>query len=227
MTMKTDEFQGIRFTGAQAAIVRNIRCPHCGKIGAFHGLENVHDAGWMTVRKSPSGQPTQKDGYCGGIRICPNPECRSLVLISFQKSEASNLVFPFEVIEFDASGIPAEIVKSFKEALICHSTGCYRACALMVRRTLEEICEDQNVKAPNLKQRIAALGSKIIIPKELVDAADELRLLGNDAAHIESQDYAEIGTKEVEISILFVKEILKATYQYASLLSQLRALKKS
>jgi hypothetical protein len=180
----------------------------------------------MAVRKNQAGQPSQKDGYRAGVRICPNPECRSIILISFHISEITNIVYPFEIIEFDSGGIPPEIVTSFKEALICHGAACYRASALMVRRTLEEICADQKISAPNLKARISALGSKIVIPKELIDAADELRLLGNDAAHIESVDYAAIGVQEVEISISFVKEILKATYQYATLLAQLRALKK-
>lgn len=224
--METDDFKGIRLTGAQTSSVRSLRCPHCSKVSAFHGLENVHDLGWMTVRKNQVGQPSQKDGYRAGVRICPNPDCRSIILIAFHVGDNSNIVYPFETIEFDINGIPAEIVKSFREALTCHGTSCFRACALMVRRTLEEICEDQGIGGKNLKERLAALGSKIVIPKELIDAADELRLLGNDAAHIESKDYASIGAKEVEISIMFVKEILKATYQYASLLSELRALKK-
>jgi hypothetical protein len=224
--MNTDEFRNARGLGHNSPIVRNLRCPHCGKVGAFHGLNGVNDATWALVTQNPGGSPSQREGYRAGVRLCPNPDCHSIVVISFHISNVTNLVYPFEVVEFDPSGIPEEIVRSFKEALICHGAGCYRACALMVRRTLEEICQDRAITASNLKQRIVTLGTKIVIPKELIDAADELRLLGNDAAHIESQDYAAIGSKEVEISILFVKEILKATYQYATLLSQLRALKK-
>jgi hypothetical protein len=224
--MRTDDFKSVDGLNPYNAVVRNIRCPHCGKVGAFHGLGNVNDIGWIIHRTVSGGKPGLVEHFRAGMRFCPNPECRSLVQVAFNPGESTNLVFPFEVIDFDSSGIPAEIVKSFKEALICHSAGCYRACALMVRRTLEEICEDQKIKAANLKARIEQLGTKIVIPKELIEAADELRLLGNDAAHIESQDYATVGTQEVEISIMFVKEILKATYQYATLLTQLRALKK-
>ena len=223
--MNIDELKNAINPIAHTVQVRNLRCPHCGKVGAFHGVDSVHDAGWGIPQRTQAGQQV-KTGYHAGVRVCPNPECHSIVLIAYHSSSVSNVVYPFEVIEFDQTGIPPEIVKSFKEALICHGAACYRASALMVRRTLEEICEDQKITANNLKERPAALGMKIIIPKELIDAADELRLLGNDAAHIESQDYATIGTKEVEISISFVKEILKATYQYATLLSQLRALKK-
>jgi hypothetical protein len=50
--------------------------------------------------------------------------------------------------------------------------------------------------------------------------------LGNDAAHIESQTFNDVGKTEVEISIEFTKEILKAVYQYEGLLSRIRSLKK-
>jgi hypothetical protein len=59
-----------------------------------------------------------------------------------------------------------------------------------------------------------------------VDGLDDLRLLGNDAAHIESQEYTKVGKEEVEVGIEFGKEVLKAVYQYAALLDKLRALKK-
>jgi hypothetical protein len=55
----------------------------------------------------------------------------------------------------------------------------------------------------------------------------ELRLLGNDAAHIESQTFNEIGKNEIEVSIEFTKEILKAVYQYENLLEKIRGLKKN
>ncbi len=51
-------------------------------------------------------------------------------------------------------------------------------------------------------------------------------MLGNDAAHIESQEYAKIGKEEVEVGIEFTKEVLKAVYQYSALLNKLRAFKK-
>jgi hypothetical protein len=77
-----------------------------------------------------------------------------------------------------------------------------------------------------LKDRLAALGSKVVLPKELMDAMDNIRLLGNDAAHVESQDYAQIGKEEVEIAVEFTKEVLKAVYQYSGLLRRLTSLKK-
>lgn len=97
----------------------------------------------------------------------------------------------------------------------------------MVRKTLEELCHAQGATGGNLKERIRTLGSKIVLPQDLLDGLDDLRLLGNDAAHIESQEFNTVGKEEVEIGIEFAKEILKAAYQYSNLLAKLRSLKRT
>ena len=53
-------------------------------------------------------------------------------------------------------------------------------------------------------------------------ASDDLRLLGNDAAHIESQESDKVGQEEAEVGIEFTKEVLKAVYQYSALLNRLK-----
>ncbi|TPW00032.1 MAG: hypothetical protein USCAAHI_00532 [Beijerinckiaceae bacterium] len=47
--------------------------------------------------------------------------------------------------------------------------------------------------------------SKRALPQELLDGADHLRLLGNDAAHIEAKTYQSIGEPEVRIAIDLTK----------------------
>ena len=66
----------------------------------------------------------------------------------------------------------------------------------------------------------------IIVPKELTDAADELRIPGNDAAHLEAKVYDDVGKEKVEAAIDLCKEILKAVYELSTLVDKLRRLKK-
>jgi hypothetical protein len=113
-----------------------------------------------------------------------------------------------------------------EEAVACHAIGAFTAAAIMVRKTLEELCRDRAAKGPNLKARLKDLNSKIVLPQDLLDGLDDLRLLGNDAAHIESQEFDKIGREEIELGIDVAKEVLKAVYQYSALVSRLRALKK-
>lgn len=207
------------------ATVVNLRCPHCRHAGAFHGFDNCHDLIYNPVQ-SRVGTNIKTDYDRAGLRRCPNPECRKLVFVMEAQTKAVD-AFPPERIDFDATALPPKILASLDEAIACHSASAYRACALMVRRVLEELCEDKSATGNNLKARIAALKTVAVIPDELLTAADELRILGNDAAHVEAKDYDAIGKDEAQLAVDLAKELLKAVYQYNSLVTRLRALKKA
>ena len=189
----------------------SLRCPHCRQRGTFEPLPSVVDV--------------TASGMVVGERRCPNTECRALIFFAYLNGQIA-VSYPPERIDFDATNIPTAVVGALEEAITCHADSCFTAAAIMVRKTLEELCTDRGAKGANLKERLRALGTKIVLPTELLDGLDDLRLLGNDAAHIESQVYAKVGKEEVEVGIEFAKEVLKAVYQYSALLSRLRALKK-
>lgn len=194
--------------------VVKLRCPCCRQRGAFES----------TTGNDILIQPKTLAGY----RRCPDPQCLALVFfaadIQTGKLEVS---YPAERIDFDATNIPSTVIGALEEVLTCHANKCFVASAIMVRKTLEELCRDRGATGNNLKERIKALGTKVVLPTELLDGLDDLRLLGNDAAHIESKEYDKVGQEEVEIGIEFAKEVLKAVYQYSALLKRLRALKKT
>jgi hypothetical protein len=72
---------------------------------------------------------------------------------------------------------------------------------------------------------LASLKSAVVLPQPLFDAMNELKALGNDAAHVEAKAYDNIGISEAEDSIELAKEILKALYQLKGLISRLQARK--
>ncbi|MGP8269677.1 MAG: DUF4145 domain-containing protein [Terracidiphilus sp.] len=162
-----------------------------------------------------------------GLRLCPNKACRALLFFIWERGKnALVATYPAERLDFDSTNIPASITKALEEAISCHANECFIAAAIMVRKTLEELCHVQFASGANLKGRIQALGTKVLLPRELLDGLDDLRLLGNDAAHIESQEFNNVGKEEIEIGIEFTKEVLKAVYQYSDLLAKLRSLKR-
>jgi hypothetical protein len=189
------------------------RCPACLREGTLDSI-GLHDV------------LAQNSTISFGMRRCPNPTCQTHIFFIQHIRGGKTFLFPPERLDFDATDIPEQIKKAFEEAVSCHSVECYSATALMVRRTLEELCKDRGAAGKTLKDRLIALGGKVVLPKELMDALDNIRLLGNDAAHVESQGYTQIGKEEVEIAIEFTKEVLKAVYQYAGLLKRLNSLKK-
>lgn len=195
----------------QGHIRTTVRCPHCGKEAVMENL-GQHDF-------------AVGDGYVCGQRRCPNPQCYGHLFIVFHNNTLA-VAYPPIRLDFDPENLPYTVLNTFEEAISCHAAGCFVASAIMVRRTLEEVCAERQAQGKNLKARITDLRSKIVIPAELLDAMDELRILGNDAAHIEAKDYENISDEEVTVAILFTKEILKSLYQYTSLLGRLRSLKK-
>lgn len=197
----------------------NIRCPVCNHAGAFHGAPNVIDFTWQ--QQVGNGLRSIR----GGVRICPRVECNAVVFVAVLDGKIIK-VFPPEVIDFDSTNLPENVLRSLEEAIKCHGAECYKATALMVRRLLEELCENQNASGADLKSRLANLGKTVLIPQELLTAADELRLLGNDAAHVRAKDYDRIEKTEATIAVELAKELLKSVYQYAALVEKLKALKK-
>jgi hypothetical protein len=136
-----------------------------------------------------------------------------------------HLIFPPELLDFNPESVPSPLVSTLKEALVCYSVGAYRASAMMIRRLLEELCDDCNAQGKTLHERLKALRDQITLPEELFLAMDEIKALGNDAAHIEAKAYKLIEKEEAEVSILLAQEIIKARYQHKNLLDRLRARK--
>ena len=135
--------------------------------------------------------------------------------------------YPPETLAFDASDIPDRIKDAFEEAIVCHAHDAYTASAIMVRKTLEELCFDQKATGENLYKRIEALNKKVLLPVGFLEGLHDLRLFGNDAAHFENRVYEQVGKEEVEVAIEVTQVILKATYQYSEIMGRMSALKKS
>lgn len=191
-----------------------VRCPECGHYGTFDTMNECQD------------KITQDSKYLLGQRVCPNPKCYCHIFFVYDLKNQRTMTYPPLKIDFDPTSIPEKIKCSLEEAIGCESIEAYIGAAIMVRRALECLCEDRGATGKTLKERIGDLKSKIILPAELFEALDNLRLLGNDAAHIESKDYENIGKDEVSVAIELTKEVLKASYQYEDLLNKLKSFRK-
>lgn len=213
----------VRISQEDSTTSINVRCPSCQQRGTFESI-GISDLVNQTDQRSGHVFKT----YIYGHRKCPNTDCSCHIFFIYESSGKQLIeTYPIERVQFDTTDIPSAVSKALEEAIICHASNCHIASAIMVRKTLEELCLERGSTGSNLKERIKQLGSKVIMPKELLDAIDELRLLGNDAAHIESQNYNQIGQEEVSVGIEVTKEVLKAVYQYSSLIKRLQGLKKA
>lgn len=124
--------------------------------------------------------------------------------------DMATIVYPDEK-KFEGS-VPDAVRKSYVEAKKVMKVSA-DAFAVLARRTLEQICEDQNAKGRSLKERIRNLADKEVIPKNLAGMADALRSLGNMGAH--TVDF-EFGWEEVNA----LDDFLVAVIEYVYIASQ-------
>jgi Domain of unknown function (DUF4145) len=193
---------------------QSLECPVCSHKGSFATIKFLSDG----VR---DGQ------FREGIAIlqCPNINCRSLILAEIE-NKITKSTFPYKMVDFNSVDIPEKIVLTFNEALVCFSNQCYFAAGVMIRKTLEELCEIEGALGSSLHQRIEDLKTKITISNDLKESISELKLLGNDSAHLELKHFENIGEEELDIAIEIVKELLKSLYQQKALVERIRSFKK-
>jgi hypothetical protein len=163
-----------------------------------------------------------------GERVCPNVDCKALIWVVYSLGDPVEILFsyPPERFDFDASDLPEVVKEPLEEAIDCHANGCFKASALMIRRTLEALCQERGIRDEgSLFHRIQALGRQVILPAEMIDGMHNLRLLGNDAAHVEAREYLAVGGPEVEAALAVTKLILSATYQSSATLRALESLR--
>jgi hypothetical protein len=196
----------------------NARCPFCKHLGVLQALrQESQDAGLPRARAG---------GVSLGMRRCPNPECRAALFVVYQLDKDGPVaveLLPPEVIDFDTTNLPTAVTECLEEAVKCHANACCRAGAMMVRRTLEEVCHEQGAQGKTLKDRLNTLSKVVALPIDLVTGLDELRLLGNDAAHVEFRDYPIVGEAELHLALDVTKEIIQAVYQRSELIQRLQA----
>ncbi len=221
-----------KFIAAKAFRI-NLRCPHCNKEGIFDPIDNIQDALFPRAYKydGPLKEALQSgaDMFAIGIRSCPNSKCRGAVTILAEVTPASETLVassPQILIHFRSENIPSNISESLKEAVVSNGAHAYRASTLMVRRALELLCEAKGAKGGNLKERIGNLTNFVTLPPALLEAADELRILGNDAAHVNAHEYDNISKEHSDVAIELAKKILESVYQHDDLVARLRNLKK-
>lgn len=105
--------------------------------------------------------------------------------------------------------VPGPIRADFEEARGCFRHAHYNASAVMVRRTLEGVCQDQGATKKNLAAALAELDSAGKIDSRLIEWANELRIIGNMGAHHSSE---EIRKSDVGDAISFTEALLDYLY---------------
>jgi hypothetical protein len=211
--MKTVQFHAVSETSGNLGSY-TLTCPGCSVPVAL----KVHKR--LTIHASPHGIDTLLVWICS----CPSASCRTSVIVISDMQLNYIHSFPPSGLPLDLSNVPKPIIDALTEAHTCFTNQCFTAAAIMVRKSLEALCDERGAGGKNLVERISNLGTAVILPPQLLEGLDHIRLLGNDAAHLDLKTFASIGPDEVQFAFTFTEKVLEAIYQYEDLLQQFKAL---
>ena len=146
----------------------SIHCPHCNEKTALSVSQNLrgHENLW-----------NDKYGRQWFIGICNG--CGEPCLIC----NGGERIYPHPLPSPTDKHIPDDLRRDLDEAKLCFSVQCFRACAVMARRSIQQACITKECKKDNLVEQIAELTEAGHITKDMKEWATLVRWIGNDAAH--------------------------------------------
>lgn len=107
------------------------------------------------------------------------------------------------------SSLPETIGKMYAEAIKVKTLS-PSSCAVLVRRTLEAVCQHENATGKTLADKLKNLADIGKIPQTLIDIALHLRQLGNLGAHLDISD--DITIEDATIILDFIELFLEYLY---------------
>ena len=192
-----------------------MKCPHC--LISFHDKPEYID-----IEKNVNEEWLISKSRC--------PECLKLIIYlidgkivsnqiefisHFSSSRKKYLVYPKSISRSPISpDIPNQYSDDYKEAsLILQDSP--KACAALCRRCLQNILRNKaNIKPSNLYDEIQEIIDSKILPSQLNDAIDAVRIIGNFAAHptksLNTGEIVDVDPEEAEWSL----NVLEALFDF-------------
>lgn len=180
-------------------------CPHCGRVATAwvqgQATWNGYGAG-----PAPEQPPSQ-------WRLLQCSLCRHVIL-DWREDFGEGFDFDEGVLLYPAgreltADVPFGLREEWKEAQTCFRNKSYKACAVMVRRTLEGTCKENGVSEKTLAQGLRKMLAEGKIDDTLFAWANELRVVGNEGAHYTGKP---VGREDAEDALAFAEALLDHIY---------------
>ncbi len=106
--------------------------------------------------------------------------------------------------------LPDIVRQSYEEAVRCESAKTWMACVVMVGRTLEAVGKEFESSTRSVFEGLKSMHSKGLISQELLDWANELRVLRNLGAHATNE---RVDYFDATGALDFLQAILEILYE--------------
>ncbi|MGZ4054015.1 MAG: DUF4145 domain-containing protein [Bacteroidia bacterium] len=162
----------------------------------------------------------EKDDWCQDTKytLCKCPQCNEAILASQEYDliddemdwDTPIKIFPNNTFHIN-SAIPEQLKKALIECIQCFKANSYTATAIMCRRTIEGFVTIKGIKERDLAQSIKKMKEDGIINEQLFEWANQLRLVGNKAAHDIDSEFSSVDAKDI---LDFTIAILDFTFSF-------------
>jgi hypothetical protein len=201
-------------------------CPHCGNQAPQRLIHKQRYFEKMWDGKT--GEPWEDAPWSSFVVACTT--CENVLIYDnpgdqteenrFSKCE---LVYPKP--PFLSPVVPPKITTSYAEAFrVRHVSP--NAFAVLIRRTLEILCDERGTSKGTLSNRLKFLSDKGELPPILSQTTDLLRLIGNIGAHSSERSVHPLHVRAIDDFFLAIIEYLYvAPQKIADFQQRLQALK--
>ena len=118
-----------------------------------------------------------------------------------------------------SDAVPESLRQEHAEARACFNARAYTATVVMVRRTLEGVCSDHEVTKKPLYAALEEMRSSGLIEGRLFEWAQELRVLGNDAAHFTGR---VVSSQDAEDALSLAEALMDYMYVFSAQFDKFR-----
>lgn len=133
-------------------------------------------------------------------------------------------IYPHPLPSPTDTKIPEKIRKDLMEAKFCFSVNTFRACAVMARRSIQAACIDKGARKEKLVDQLQELKSNGTITNDLLEWANVVRWVGNDAAHPNGD---EVRKEDSEDILKLAEQFLHVLYVAPAIAMERRKIKKA
>lgn len=194
----------------------SIYCPHCHRYTALSIAPTAYTDSRRDTKYTGAIWEDNR-GQKWWIGVCNN--CNMPVLIL----DNGRIIYPNPLPSPTDSNIPNELAKDLDEAKMCFSVGCYRACAVMARRCIQNACFEKGAKETDLVKQIKELCQLGIITNDIEEWATVVRWVGNDAAH---PDKEPVKKEDAEDCLNLAEQFLHVIFVTSAVAKARRAARK-
>lgn len=190
-----------------------LTCPHCGVLAEFtarHAWQENH--------------PTHGERSLG-VWTCTS--CRLPIVGTRHPTTGDpDTWWPTEARTRDYPDVPGHIAQDASEAHVCFSVAAIKASVVMARRAVQAMAVHKGATPrKNLYAQIDELGDAQIITPSMKDVTHEIRLTGNEGAHVDTESddaLADLNSEEAADVLMFMDSLLEHVYQLPARVERIR-----